>query len=192
MAHHLPRHSLFPPNQFPRPTFSHTSSLYDVLGKPQFKLLPPQILLLILVPRHLRGNLGEEYTGKETNEDGFYAEIFQHDLHALYDHLANLFNLVVHTSFPQTWTHHIIHPIHKSSPNANPNNYRTIMVGHTLLKLCSTILHMKLSRELECRHLGARGRSRFRHAHQTITHILTLQDIIDKARHCSSKVSCVL
>jgi hypothetical protein len=89
-----------------------------------------------------------------------------------------------YTGFPSAWSHHIIHLIHKSTPNSNPNNYRTIMVGHTFSKLYATVLHiLKLSSELEHRHLRARGQARFRPAHQTIDHIFTLRAIIEEARH---------
>jgi hypothetical protein len=50
-----------------------------------------------------------------------------------------------------------------------------IMVGHTFWKLYATILHMKLSSELEQRSLEARGQASFQPAHQTIDHIFTLQ-----------------
>jgi hypothetical protein len=127
---------------------------------------------------------------KSTDEEGFQAEFFKHGLHALVSHLVDLFNHVVRTGFPSAWSHHIIHPIHKSGPSSDPNNYRTIMVGHTFSKLYATVLHMKLSKELDQRSLRARGQAGFRPAHQTIDHIFTLQAIIEEARHRSSKVYC--
>jgi hypothetical protein len=100
-------------------------------------------------------------SSKATDEEGFQAEFFKHGLRALVSHLVDLFNHVVRTGFPSAWSHHIIHPIHKSGPSSDPNNYRTIMVGHTFSKLYATILHMKLSSELEHRHLRARGQAGF-------------------------------
>jgi hypothetical protein len=82
-------------------------------------------------------------------------------LHAMDNHLADLFNHAVCMSFPQSWSHHIIHPIHKSSSSTDPNNYRTIMVGHTLSKIYAMTLHLKLSGELERRQLRARGQVGF-------------------------------
>lgn len=105
-------------------------------------------------------------------------------------HLADLFNHVVYTSFPQSWSHHTLHLIHKSSPSSNPNNYKMIMVGHTFSKLYAMVLHMKLSRKLEVRHLQARGQAWFRPDHQTIDHIFMLRAIIEEARHRSLKVYC--
>jgi len=52
-------------------------------------------------------------TNKATNEEVFQAKFFKHDIFPLYNHLVDLFNHVVHTGFPQTWSHHTIHPIHK-------------------------------------------------------------------------------
>ena len=54
-----------------------------------------------------------------------------------------------------------------------PNNYRTIMVGHTFSKLYAIALHRKLSHFLEQRQLRAKGQARFCPDHQTIYHILT-------------------
>jgi hypothetical protein len=96
---------------------------------------------------------------------GFYAKFFKHGLHASDNHMVNLFNHVVRTSFPQTWSHHTIHPIHKSSPDTYSNNYTMTMVGHTFLKLYATILHMELSKELEGRHLRASGYAGFKPTH---------------------------
>jgi hypothetical protein len=102
---------------------------------------------------------------KATNEEGFQVELFKHGLRALVSHLDDLFNHVVCTGFPLAWSHRIIHLIPKSDPSSDPNNYRTIMVGHTILKLYATVLHRKLSSELEHKHLSARGHEGFRPAH---------------------------
>jgi hypothetical protein len=92
--------------------------------------------------------------------------------------------------FLRAWSHHNIHLIHKSGSSSDPNNYMTIMVGHTFSNLYATVLHMKLSSELEHRHLRARGQAGFRPTHQTIDHILTLWDIVEEAQHRSSNVYC--
>ena len=81
-----------------------------------------------------------------------------------------------------------IYSINKLGCCAKSSNYRMIMVGHTFSKLYATILHMKLSRELERRLLRSRGQARFHSTHQTIDHILTLRAIIEEERHFSLKV----
>jgi hypothetical protein len=101
----------------------------------------------------------------------------------LVSHLAHLFNHVVRIGFTSAWLHHIIHQIHKLGPNSDPNNYTAIMVGHTFSKFYATTPHRKLSSELKCRHLRARGQAGFRRAHQTIDHTFTLRVIIGEARH---------
>ena len=98
---------------------------------------------------------------KATDEEGFQAEFFKHGLRALVSYLDDLFNHVVRTGFPSTWSHHIIHPIHKSGPSRDPNNYRTIMVGYMFSKLYAMILHLKLFGELERRQPKARGHAGF-------------------------------
>jgi len=132
-------------------------------------------------------------TSKAVDEEGFQVALLKHGLHAMHSHLANLFNHLVCMGFPlsnKPWSHHTIHLIHKSSSSMDPNNYRTIMVGHTISKLYATILHLKFSRELERRQLRARGQDGFRLEHQTIDHIFTLQAIIEEARLHSSKIYC--
>jgi hypothetical protein len=94
---------------------------------------------------------------------------------------------VVCTGFIPSWTRHIIHPIHKSGNSFDPNNYWTIMVGHTS-KLYATVLHHWLFEELESRHIRARGQASFYPNYQMIDHIFTLRAIIEEARHRTSKV----
>jgi hypothetical protein len=129
-------------------------------------------------------------TNKTTDEEGFQAELFKHGLHTLDNYLVDMFNHVARIGFLQSWSHHIIQIIHKSSAISNPNNYRTIMVGHTFSKLFAIVLHMQLSRQIDRRHLQAKGWVGFHPAHQTIDHILTLQPIIEEACHCFSTVYC--
>jgi hypothetical protein len=85
-------------------------------------------------------------TSRAANEEGFHAKLFQQGLHTMNSHLVDLYNLVVHTGFPQSWSHHNIQRIRESSSSTNPNNYRTIIVGRTFSKLYATILHFNLSR----------------------------------------------
>jgi hypothetical protein len=127
-------------------------------------------------------------SSKETDEEGYHADFFKHGISTLVSHLVDLFNHVVREGFPPAWSHHIIHLIHKSCSGSNPNNYITIMVGYTFSKLYATVIHRKLSSDLEQRHLGARGHAGFRPAHQTIDHIFTLHVVMEEAQHHSSKV----
>jgi hypothetical protein len=127
---------------------------------------------------------------KAVDEEAFQAEFFKHGLCALVPYLVDLFNHVVRTCFPLSRSPHIIHPIQKSGPNSDPNNYKTIMVGHTFLKLYATVLYRNPFSEIESRHLRDKGRVGFRPTHKTIVHIFTLQAIIEEARHRSSKGYC--
>jgi hypothetical protein len=170
--------------------FSHISTLYDIPGQPQIQVTSPPSSCFLFSDSDIREVVWVMSNNKAADEEGFQAEFFKHGLRALVSHLVDLFNHVVRTGFPSAWSHHIIHPIHKSGPSSDPNNYRTIMVGHTFSKLYATVLHMKLSSELEQRSLRARGQAGFRPTHQTIDHIFTLWAIIEEARHRSSKVYC--
>jgi hypothetical protein len=117
-------------------------------------------------------------TNRATDEEGLQAEFLMHGIRSLDSHIADLFNHVVCSGFPHSWTRHIIHPIHKLGNSSDPNNYRTIMVGHTFSKLYATILHQWLSDDLESRHLRAKGQAGFRLDYQTTDHIFTLKPLL--------------
>jgi hypothetical protein len=113
-------------------------------------------------------------TNRAANEEGLQAVLLKHGVNSLKSYIVDLFNQVVCSGFPPSRTQHIIHLIHKSESSYDPNNYRTIMVGHTFSKLYATILHQWFSEELERRRLRARGQVGFRPDYQTIDHIFTL------------------
>ena len=127
-------------------------------------------------------------SSKAADEEGYL--FFKHGLCPLVSYLVDLFNHVIREGFPPMWSHHIIYPIHMSRSTFDPNIYRTIMVGHTLLKLYATILHRELSSALDQGNLKARGQAGFRPAQQTIDDIFTLRAMIEEARHRPSNVYC--
>lgn len=98
---------------------------------------------------------------KAVDEEGYQVEFFKHGFCALVSYSVDLFNHIVREGFPLAWSHHIIHSIHISGCNSNPNNYRLIMVGHTFSKLYATVLHRKLFSDLEQRQLKARVHAGF-------------------------------
>lgn len=130
LAHHLP--PTIPPSRLISILIpcSPILSLFMIsLGNLGYILpLPPSCYLFSF--QDIREAVWEMNTSKVVDEEGFQAEFFKHDLHTLDSHLADLLNHAVHIGFPSTWSHHIIHSIHKSTPSMDPNNYRTIMVGH--------------------------------------------------------------
>jgi len=137
--------------------FSHNSNLYDILGKGQLHVTSPPPPYYLFPDKDIREAIWVINKRKAANEEGYQAEFFKHGFYALVSYLADLFNHVVREGFPPTWSHHIIHPIHKSSSNSNRNNYRMVMVGETFLKLYAIVLHRNLSSDLERRQLRIRG-----------------------------------
>ncbi|RUU23914.1 reverse transcriptase domain-containing protein, partial [Mesorhizobium sp. M6A.T.Ce.TU.016.01.1.1] len=103
--------------------------------------------------------------------------------------IAKLFNEVVCSRFPRTWPQHVIHPIHKIGDTVDPNNYKTIMIGHTLAKLYATTIDIYLSDWLESAGIRA-GQVGFRKEHQIVDHIFSLRAIIEEAKHRNSKIYC--
>lgn len=127
---------------------------------------------------------------RAADEEGFQAELFKFDASLLGLYLSTLFNRVIHTKFPNSWSRHLIYPIHKNGPIFNPGNYRTIMIGHAFAKLYATTLNAMLFGDLDRKGCRARGQAGFRADYQTMDHIFTLWAIIEEARHRSEKVYC--
>ena len=98
---------------------------------------------------------------RAADEEGFQAELFKFGASVLGPYLSILFNRVIHTGFPVSWSRHLIHPIHKTGPVSDPGNYRTIMIGHTFAKLYATALNTMLSVELDRIGCRARGQAGF-------------------------------
>ena len=99
---------------------------------------------------------------RAADEEGFQAELFKLGASVLGSYLLTLFNRVVCTRFPDSWSRHHVYPIHKSGPIFDLGNYRTIMIGHTFAKLYLTALNTMLSSELNRRGCRVRGQAGFR------------------------------
>ncbi|MCO5562838.1 hypothetical protein L7F22_016473 [Adiantum nelumboides] len=56
-----------------------------------------------------------------------------------------LFNRALAEGLPAEWTMHTIVLIHKSGDPLDPDNYRIIMIGHTLAKFLGAVLEVELS-----------------------------------------------
>ncbi|KAH9298579.1 hypothetical protein KI387_030261, partial [Taxus chinensis] len=63
-----------------------------------------------------------------------------------------------------------------------PDNYCTIMIGHTLAKLFATVLDDYISQWAEKKHIKVKGQTGFRRNHRTNDHIFTLVAIIEEAK----------
>lgn len=59
------------------------------------------------------------------------------------------FNEVVWFGFTMFWFQHITHSIHKYGDVFELNNYRTIVIAHTITSLYETTIHTQLSIWLE-------------------------------------------
>jgi hypothetical protein len=154
-------------------------------GKPQIRVTSPPSSCFVFSDSDISKVIWVMNSSKAANKEGFQVEFFKHGLRALASQLANLFNHVVRIGFPSTWSHHLIPLIYKSGPSSNPTitGRSWWTMAHTFSKLYTTILHMKLSNELEHRHLRSRGHAAFRPAHRNIDHIFTLWAIIEEEHH---------
>ena len=85
-------------------------------------------------------------TRRAYDHDGLVAEHLIHARDLLSEVLARLFNRVMCEGLPESWRLSTIVPIFKKAGDpAEPGNYRTIMVGHTLTWLYASILEQWLS-----------------------------------------------
>lgn len=127
---------------------------------------------------------------QSADDEGFQAKLFKFGASILGPYLSILFNKVICTRFPVSWSKHLLYPIHKTVPTSNPGNYRTIIIGHTFAKLYATAINAMLFRELDRKGCRARSQAGLRADYQTMDHIFTLRAIIEVARHRPEKVYC--
>ena len=104
--------------------------------------------------------------------------------------LALLFNRVMCEGMPRSWILSTIVPLFKAGDLTVPQNYRTIMVGHTLAWLYASILEQQLSKWAENEGIRAAGQAGFRRDFSTLDHLLTLRAIIEEGRAHGRRMYC--
>jgi hypothetical protein len=171
----LPHRSPLPSDLDPGSMFSHISTLYDIPIQAQIQVTSPPSSCYLFSDKDIREVVWVMNNSKAADEEGFQAEFFKHGLRALVSYLDDLFNHVVCTGFPSAWSHHIIHPIHKSSPSSIPTitgrSWWAIHSRSSMLQLSIGSSLVSLSVDTS----ELRDKQGFRHAHQTIDHIFTLR-----------------
>ena len=63
--------------------------------------------------------------------------------------LTLIFNCTLAKGFPPQWAMNTLSPIHKAGDLMDPNTYRTIMIGQTLIKLYGAVMEAKLNNYME-------------------------------------------
>ena len=71
-------------------------------------------------------------------------------------------------------------PIHKKGNDADPKNYRGIVIPSCLSKLFSKILHNRIEKHISDNRIMNENQTGFRKHYRTADHILTLKSIIEK------------
>lgn len=141
-------HSNLPLDLDPQSMFTHTTSLQDVPKQPLSWSPSPQSSCHMFWDSDIQHVIWDMNTSRSTDEEGFQAKFLKHGIRPLAQYITNIFKNVVCSRFLPKWSNHPIHPIHKSRSNIDPNNYWTIMVGHTFSKLYAMTLHWRLSENL--------------------------------------------
>jgi len=101
LAHHLPLLLPSPATSRSRFHVLSSSTIYDVLEQASIQVTSPPLSCYLFSYQDTQEVVWEMRTNKVTDEEGFQAELFKHDLHALDYHLVDLFNHIVYTGFPQ-------------------------------------------------------------------------------------------
>lgn len=109
--------------------------------------------------------------GRATDHIGWQGEHFFYAVNTLAPFLSHLFKRALSEGFPVEWTMNTIVPIHKIGDTLDLVNYRIIMIGHILAKLCGSILEAELSSHADREELRAARQAGFRQAFSTIDHI---------------------
>ena len=82
-------------------------------------------------------------TRRSYDHEGLVAEHLIHAKDILAGLISVMFNTTMNENFPDTWSMSTIVPIFKARDLTMPENYRTIMVGHTLGNLYASILEQQ-------------------------------------------------
>lgn len=96
-----------------------------------------ELLMKFLGPESIMSDKKTKFIGHSRS-----IPFIKHGIYSFNPYIVDLFNHYLCFGFPQAWSQPFIHPIFKLRANSNLNNYRTIVIGHTLPKLYATILHL--------------------------------------------------
>ncbi len=122
-----------------------------------------------------RGVLDET---KTTGKDGVSAKLLKMAAHVLAKPLTDILNLIIKTNqFPTQWKTGKVTPIHKSGNRSDQNNFRTITILCTLIKILERHIHDSLYNFLIKNSLLYLAQSGFRDLHSCETALSRLVDI---------------
>ena len=103
-------------------------------------------------------------------------------------YLHKLFNLIYdHSTFPKSWAHSMIVPIHKKG-DINPDNYRPISLISILSKVFTQIINIRLTRWENLHHFIVEEQAGFRRNYSTCDNIFILYHSIRKYFHRKRKL----
>ena len=118
---------------------------------------------------------------KAAGTDGIINEMIKSGISVLSKPLCKLFNCIFSNShFPITWRINTLSPLHKKGDSKVCDNFRGIAVGCCLSKLFLSVLNNRLKKFADKHSLIPAQQIGYREKSQTLDHILTLKNIIDK------------
>lgn len=82
-----------------------------------------------------------------------------------------MFNMAICQGFPPSWCSNVIVSI--TEDPLDPSNYRTILIGHLLAKLCESILEFEVNTFANTYGYRARGSAHFQRTYSTFHHIFS-------------------
>ena len=143
---------------------------------------PPTSALSPTIEDWCKSSLSGLNINKGTGSDGIPASMLKLASSVIMKPICSIFNHSIQTStFPTSWKHAIVHPLHKGGDPSSLSNYRPI----SILPACSKVLERHVKHQLY-HHLSENGliyplQSGFRPGHSTTTSLLFCTDTWSKA-----------
>ena len=125
---------------------------------------------------------------KTSGTDGIINEMIKSGILTLKSTLTQLFNSIFSLGhYPNNWRTNSLSPLHKKGDQKSCDNFRGIAVGCCLSKLFLSVLNKRLITFVNNQSIIPKHQIGYQAKCQTLDHILTLKNMVDKYIHRASR-----